>query len=382
MKLPHCIFVVLLASAMVLGADADRTATPILPTDFAGWHAQGPIGHSSDPAVADPVNGSLLQEYGFTDLDSATYVRDDGRKLTLKAARFNDASGAFGAYSYYKMPQMREEKVGEQGASLNERVLFFKGNLLVDAVFGRVSAMSGSELRELANMLPPAPGNAGKIPAWQNYLPAKSQQKNSLRYIVGPVGLQKAGAPLNADLVDFKAGAEVALANYDTAGGDAVLMVVSYPTNQIAADHMRRMDATQQPEKHDPGAPMVDVPFFDRRTGPLVVVAAGPISRSDANSLLAAVNYDADVTWNENTYMSKRDNVGNLVWNALVLCGILGGLALISGVAFGGFRMLVKYYLPGRFFDRPEKVEFISLNLEGDLSRPQDSSVSPSINAG
>lgn len=382
MKLSTCILAVLLASAEVLAADADRTPAPILPKDFAGWHAPAPIGHSSDPAVADPVNGSLLQEYGFTDLDSATYVRDDGRKLTLKAARFNDASGAFGAFSFYKMPQMRDEQVGEQGASLNERVLFFKGNLLVDAVFGKVSAMSAAELRELASLLPAAPGNAGKIPAWQNYLPAKSQQKNSLRYIVGPVGLQKAGAPLNADLVDFKAGAEVALASYDTAAGDAVLMVVSYPTNQIAADHMRRMDATQQPEKHDPGAPMVDVPFFDRRTGPLVVVAAGPISRSEANSLLAAVNYDADVTWNENTYFSKRDNVGNLVWNALVLCGILGGMALIFGFAFGGFRMLVKYYFPGRFFDRPEKVDFISLNLEGDLSRPQDSSVSPSINAG
>ena len=69
---------------------------------------------SNDPAVADPANAALLKEYGFTDFESATYTREDGRKLTLKAARFADASGAYGAFTYYKLPQMLKETIPDQ----------------------------------------------------------------------------------------------------------------------------------------------------------------------------------------------------------------------------------------------------------------------------
>ena len=80
--------------------------SPILPPQFAGWHVSGTIQSSKDPAVADSVNAALLKEYGLTDFESGTYTRDDGRKLTIKAIRFADASGAYGAFTYYKLPQM------------------------------------------------------------------------------------------------------------------------------------------------------------------------------------------------------------------------------------------------------------------------------------
>ena len=45
-----------------------------------------------------------------------TCARDDGRKLAIKAAVFNDASGAYGAFTYYKTPAMLDEKIGGQAA--------------------------------------------------------------------------------------------------------------------------------------------------------------------------------------------------------------------------------------------------------------------------
>ncbi len=151
MRIPR-FFSVLLLQVILAGVSfaAESPSSPaILPQAFAGWQISKSA-QTKDPATADPVNAALLKEYGFTDLDSATYARDDGRKLTVKAARFQDASGAYGAFTYYKMPQIQNEKIGDQGSSLNERVLFFRGNILVDAIFQRLSAMSAAELRELA----------------------------------------------------------------------------------------------------------------------------------------------------------------------------------------------------------------------------------------
>jgi len=75
------------------------------------------------------------------------------------------------------------------------------------------------------------------------------------------------------------------------------------------------------------------------------------------------VNYEADVTWNEATSVSKRDNIGNLIVGVFGLIGILLLIMLIFGVFFGGFRLLMRRLFPTRGFARPENVEIIQLHL-------------------
>ena len=234
--------------------------------------------------MADSVNAALLKEYGLTDFESGTYIGDDGRKVALKAIRFADASGAYGAFTYYKLPQMRQESIPDLGSSLNERVLFYRGNILVDAVFEKLTAMSAASLRELSQALPLPAGNAGNLPSLPAYLPKSGYVKNTAKYVMGPVGLDKISAPLSAQLVDFNASAEVALGAYQTSGGVATLMLIAYPTPQLAAEHLRKIEAaTQAGGSTQPGSPIaIAGPSFQKRTGPIVVVATGAISQGEA----------------------------------------------------------------------------------------------------
>jgi hypothetical protein len=379
------LLILLLAGLGAAFAGESPAATPasILPPQFAGWHISGSTHASKDPAVADSVNAALLKEYGLTDFESGTYTREDGRKIALKAIRFADASGAYGAFTYYKMPQMLKESVPDQGASLNERVLFYRGNILVDAVFEKLSAMSAAELRELSEALPRPAGNTRNLPSLPAYLPKSGYVKNTAKYVVGPVGLEKLSAPLSAQLVDFNASAEVALGTYQTADGVATLMLIAYPTPQLAAEHLRRIDAANQPNPQpQPGTPIVIAgPMFDKRTGPMLVIATGTISQGEARALLSAVNYEADVTWNENTYQGKKNNLGNLLLNVFLLCGILIVFAGVAGLAFGGIRIFFNHILPERVLHREKATDFISLNLSEGQDGDADSKVSPSIKA-
>jgi len=382
MESPAISIMLLLVAAVGVSAAAERPA--VLPRDFAGWHMQGTARASRDAGVADPAYASLLKEYGFTDLETANYRRDDGRTLAIKAARFENTSGAVGAYTFYRQAEMQKEQIGDWGSSFNQRILFFRGNVLIDAVFDRVTAMSAAELRQLAGFLPRPTGSTANMPPILAYMPSAGRIKNTEKYVMGPLALSQVSSPIPVPLVDFAAGAEVVLAKYYSAGGDAILMVINYPTPQIAAEHMRRIDATEGNTQQSPGvASIVDVgPFFDKRSGPLLVIASGPISQTEARSLLGSVNYDADVTWNENTFSDKKNNLANLLVNIIILCAILIGLALVAGVAFGGLRIAMKRLLPDRIFDRPEEMEFISLHLEEGPPRPSDSKLSSSIKAG
>jgi hypothetical protein len=352
------------------------SSTPVLPTEFAGWQAKGAVARSDDPAAADEANAPVLKEYGFQCLEKAAYTRDDGRNLAIKAAVFADATGAYGAFTYYYSAEMGEETIGGQAAFLNNRVLFYQGNILVDAVFDKMSVMSASQLRQLAGLLPQAEGNKDKPPSLPTYLPkrafGRNFEKNTTRYILGPVALNRVGSPLPESMVDFRSGAEVVMGKYAVNAGDATLMLIEYPDSQIAAERLRQIDASHQVTRQQPGvASIVDVgPFFDARTGPIIVIAAGPLSKSEARSLMSSISYEADVTWNENTYLSKKDNLANFLFNAIVLCGIVVGLALVAGIAFGGLRVLVKRLFPDSVFDRREAMEIISLHLEDDPRRP------------
>ncbi len=154
----------LVVLAVVASAAEPPTPVAVLPSMFAGWQSKDSIAKSTDPAAADETNSRVLKEYGFERLEKATYTRDDGRKLSIKAAVFADASGAYGAFTYYKTPAMLSEKIGGQGSSLNNRVLFYQGNILVDANFDKLSAMSAAELRELAGALPAPARNLPHLP--------------------------------------------------------------------------------------------------------------------------------------------------------------------------------------------------------------------------
>jgi hypothetical protein len=343
-----------------------KQLSTLLPPRFAGWEMQGTPQTSSDPAVADSTNANVLKEYRFSDLASAIYTRDDGRTLKIRAARFGDTSGAFGAYTFYLQPAMTKEQIGDQGSSLADRVLFYRGDVLIDAKFSKETPMSGAELRELAGTLPHPTGSLANLPSFIEFLPRRDYIVNTQKYVMGPAALTALAPPVPADLVDFGASSEATLAHYNTPSGEATLMLVSYPTPQLAAEHLRRIDAAHQLSQQ-PQAGISAIggsgTFFDKRTGPIVAIVSGGISDSDAKSLLGRVNYEANVTWNTPSENQQVRDLYQLILNIVILCGVVGGLAIVAGVAFGGVRILVKRFYPERVFDRPEQMEFISLHL-------------------
>lgn len=326
----------------------------ILPPSFNGWQeSAASVKASTDPAAADPADAAVLKEYGFSDVELATYARDD-RKMRVKAARFNDTTGAYGAFTFYQSPEMRTEKIPDQGASFNSRILFYRGNILVDVSLDMVTAMSAADLRALSAALPGIHGNLSTPPTLPRNIPPQSYLSHTSRYVTGPVALQRLGLPVPAALVDFSKGAEVEFARYRSSIGEGQLLIVSYPTPQIAGERMRAMQSASLPGG----------PFYFRRSGPFVVVVNGDIPASEAQSLLASVNYDADVTWNERTKPDPRDNVGSFIIALFVLIAMILLIALILGFAFGGIRIWIKNHYPNSVFDRPENIEIIQLNLK------------------
>jgi hypothetical protein len=347
-------FFLLLALLAGIASGQSKTPAGPLPASFSGWRIDSQsVKISRDPAAADGTDAPVLKEYGFTDLETATYNRN-GRKMQIKAARFNDATGAFGAFTYYVQPPMQVEKIGDGGASSNTRILFFKGNILIDVSIEHLSAMSGADLRSLAAALPRLTSEVGKLPTLPANLPSQSLLRNTSRYVIGPEALARLGVPIPTQAIDFNKSAEVAIGKYRTSQGEASVILVGYPTPQIARE---RMDAMQ-------ASALTGGPFYFKRTGPYVVAVNGNIPADEAQSLLASVNYDADVMPLQPTKPKPVEDRAGFVFALVMLCVITVLAALVFGFVFGGIRILANRMFPNRVFSRPESVEIIRLNLK------------------
>ena len=348
----------LLALVFLLASTLAAADSQFLPKQFAGWQQDvSSVRTSTNPADADPSNAAVLKEYGFSDVESAAYGKDSNRKLTVRAARFADATGAYGAYTLYSQPGMQTEEIGRHGESAGDRVLFLQGNIVIEAKFDHVNAMSAAEMRELAGDLPEPGSNLGQPPGLPRWLPEQQFVQHSVKFAVGPRSYDASGAPLPPSAVDFAKSPEIITALYRTDEGNARLTLISYPTPQIAGTQLRAIEQNRATFQQTAGD------FQVKRSGPLLAIVTGDASKSEAQSLLASVNYEAEVTYNEPTYLSKKDNIGNLIVAVFALVGIILAVAIAFGMAYGGLRVLLRRLYPDRFVDRPEDTAVITLKL-------------------
>jgi len=328
-------------------------SSSLLPKSFAGWTMSGTPQTGTSPAQADPAHPAVLTEDGLKDFETATYTNDD-RKLMVKAARFADASGAFSAFSFYREPRMNTETIGTMAASDNERVLFFRNNVLVEAKFDKITAMSASELRELAAALSVATGPEAQLPPLLAHVPHQNVDAKTVRFISGPQTYAASAQPISAETIDFSRSPELITSNVHSSSGDGSLMIIEYPTPAIAIEKLKTLE-TANPA---PGST-----YVARRTGPIVVIAWGKLVESDARNIVGLVNYEAEVTWNEYTGLGKKDNIGTIVIGAFALAGIIFCISLGAGAVLGFTRPLLAKIFPGRFHARTEEDDFIRLNL-------------------
>ncbi len=353
----------------------------LLPEAFDGWVPSEPSQVITDPAQADPANAAALKEYGLDSGLVANYKRE-GEKLSIRALRFEDASGAYGAYTYYRQNGWPREEIGTGAASDNNRVLFWEGTTVVDATFSRVGPMSAGELREIAHQLPVPIGNRAMIPPILLNLPQSRLDGQTTHYAVGPAGYAGSGGVLPPSLVGFDKGAEVVTANYSLISGPATLTIIDYPTPQIAEAQepaiRAYLKAGSQAQPPWP-KPLTDSDLASlevRRSGPLVAVVSGDAIPDESHRLLESVHFEANLTAIPQPVESEIEKTGQLLLGITVLTVIGAGAAILLGGFLGGGRALYRL-ARGKPISSVFDEEFIHLDLQEHWSERSEAIQEP-----
>jgi hypothetical protein len=341
-----------------------------LPAQFSHWTSSGPSVRI-DGAAVEQLSGSdasILREDGLLDAERRNYEKE-GRSLSVTLYRVRDESGAYAAFTALRTAEMAGTDLAPFSAIGRSRALLVVGQHLLEVT--GLEGVSPSEFRDLAASLQRSKDKS-PYPPIGDYLPASGRVPNSEKYLLGPAGLravlaEKAFDSLpKDDWLGFAAGAEAILARYRSSGHEFHVLLAEYPTPQAALKQLKRIEQ----EMPSPGRSVPQI--IARRKGSLVSIVLNPWSADAAGELLDRVRYQTQVTWNEPTHSLKEPTFNVMVVEAFVGTGVILVFAVIAGLGFGGVRLLTKHILPGRVFDRSERVEILQLGISSKPIEARD----------
>jgi hypothetical protein len=328
---------------------------PLLPQSFGEWKAAAKSEAATPAWSLVNVDKNALEECGPQRSQTADYALG-ARRLHVEAVEFNDATGAYSAFTLALRPGL---KVGKEIAAATAvgdgGVLFETGSSI--ALAYPATAADVSELKKLADAMPKVSGPRSQQPLLPTFLPAKGLVSGSLRYVVGPQSYSAIGGTLDAGKLGWEKSAEAAVAEYADRRGKETLTLLLYPTPQIAAEHTRALE-TQTGIK-------------TRREGEMVMVAAGTFGADDAQTMIDGVHLRSEVTFDKAmppVFETEVKKTYSLLSSILVFCGVGTLASVLLGLFLGGGRALFRVM---RGKDAATDAEFLSLHLEPQNPRPK-----------
>ncbi len=353
-------------------AQPSATSTAGLP-DFAGWQKIQTTTESTAPWGLSSNQAELLGECRLVSVERARYRRGV-RLIDVKGYRFQDASGAYGGYTLLRPPTYHRFTTGSPtaiGVSGDTHVVLMRGPWVILVNLDQLTAMTGSEMRQLLKGLNVPQSPANQPPTLPLFLPPAGLVHHSMVYAGGPTSLAAAAPWFPVSAAGFDKGVEIVTGLYDLNGASrgkldicaqpttpaslapsavcGQVVLLSYPTPDIARNKLAQL------RQQLAGARLID-PSLIRRSGPFVSLfhfGAPSGDRDAARQVLSNINWDATVTWTRPMPIGAGA-VPQLLIGIFLLVGLLIAVAVVVGLLTGGLRAFLARLFPKRFGKKDE----------------------------
>lgn len=352
-------------------------AQGILPAAAADMNSTAAV--SSEPGNANwqqtaGAAAPALQEYGAKSVESRTYTHG-ADSLTVEVYAFQSTGGAYGAYSFLRTPDMAQANLTQHSCISANRALALTGNLVIQ--FSGKNVRNDGDAITLLVAQAGAHAHWGAYPALPQRLPTDHFIPRSDHFVLGPVALTQFVPQLKGDSLELSKGAEAEVGRYRLGGRDATLLILFYPTPQIATSAMEDLQKnegaiTPNDQVRDQTQKANAAQLYAHRDSMMITLVADAPSAEAANSLLNQVHPGIILTWNTEVIEKPQPTMVTIVIGTFVGAGEICAFTLLGGVLFAGIRLLIKRFLPGRIFDRPMDTEIIELGLTSGPTKGND----------
>src|SRR6202165_2327696 len=298
----------------------------VLPSHFSNWSGQ-----PSADSVETENFANLWKETGRTPGEFSQYTSGTAR-INVGLQKYRDPSSAYEMYTALIRPEMHPSTLNRTSAVDGDRLIVLVGSSILEV--RPTQAISTADLVTLVNSVS-ARADQTPLPPIRTYLP-DGFSDGTQRYALGPAGLRNALSSLKheefTNLVNeagFASGAEAMIAEYRNGKDSAGLLLLEYPTPQLAEQHLRTLEQAASPAAKQAGTTI-------ERKASLLFLIMKPSSAAYGDSLRSAVIYETEVTWNEPHQTVTDPPLLTTLVKIILGTGLFMVVAVVLGVAFGG----------------------------------------------
>jgi hypothetical protein len=317
-----------------------------MPADTAAEYDQSNIESFAGRRAA------AIQRYGVIGVTVQNWSGPDG-KVRLTLYEMIDATAAYGLFSLDRtadQPSAVSVPFGSEGYRVGSRMSFWQSKYVV-RLDGSITAMSSIAPIISENIL----GRSRKPPV-STMLPPNNLVPGTDRYILAAEDIDS-NLQLDPSTLGLDDSAEIAIATYRIDNASARLVLILYPTQHVAKKYADAWAA------NDP-----DNAPFRKRVGALIALVRDTRNEELAKQILAPVNYETQVTWNERL---PDISLSTVILTIFSFIGLALLFTVVAGISFGGLRVFVKSRYPNQVFDRAQDMEIIQLKLGQGFTRKE-----------
>ena len=335
----------------------DRQALIDVLTDSPSWTIQANLQHFVDDSIREILGDDTEPAHDYEVIGISEFVvtgTESNAEVGVTLFEMFDSTAAFGLFAIERSQQaadFRPAVVGTESYRQGERLVLWQSNFIA-MLQGPAEAAEAIGALLVDNIF----GSSRKAPV-STFLPREGLVTDSEKYILTPEAFEKATG-INPNQLGFDDSAEAAVAEYESPGGGTMLLaMLLYPTQHLASLHL---DAWLEDTPNERP---------NRRSGPLLAIAATTDDRELTESVLDALRYQSEVTWNEP--LPDPLTLPYLILTIFTWIGIALGFTLVAGFGYGGYRIYMKTRYPDRFLGASPRMELIQLNINQRVTPKQ-----------
>ena len=236
----------------------------------------------------------------------------------------------------------------------------FTGSILIGNLFVTIGSTAEVKPETLAGLDASLEAKADHTPypPLRTYTPVKDRIFGTQKFAAGPEAFKYALSQIEngaykdlANEVGFKSGVETMMAKFQAGKEHATLLLLEYPTPQIAEQHLHHLADALPVAARQAG---VDV---ERKASMLSLVFEAS-SKEYAQKLRDRVDYETEVTWNETGHAATDPPIVVILVKIIVYMLMFLGLTVGLGIAYGGMRIAISDCSPVRFLIAQKILKF------------------------
>lgn len=351
------LFWAMLASSAAMAGAQNTTILNL--ASLPKWQVQESQNVSFSNVSQWGVQPSVDREYGVTRVEIRTY-RKGSQTLQTVIEKAADPSSAYGLLTFYQNGSMKPEKGMKLTAVGPDQALMSRGVFFIRVLRPPRVKMSAEEFRSALIAIAGAAPSANSMALLPPSLPPRGIINGSLKYVLGPVAMQKAIPSFPPNLVGFKQGAELQAAAYRYNGQPVRLILISYPTNVIARARYSAMVRTLGiNQKQGTGA------LYGKNKGSYVLLVQNARSEEIAGRLMDRLTIEQQVSWDQAPPGKPvAVQMVHLILGNIILVVVLVGGAIFTGILLVASRRLAAKWFPHSDWAQGYEGSIIQLNLK------------------